>query len=373
MELFSISPRQSSAPRQAIRAHVQKCIAEGSARQLMAQVGIGLDSKIERDLVRELYAMDANLTAPLTTASVSTPVQFLQHWLPGLIEVVTAKRKIDDLIGVSTHGSWHQEEVVQQIIEYTGDVQPYADYGNVPLSSWNTNYERRTIVRFEDGMNVGRLEEARAAEARINSADSKRTGAAVSLEIQRNKVGFYGYNSGANRTYGFLNDPNLPAYVAVPNGAAGTPTWATKTYNEIVADILSALIALRTQSKERVDPTKDPITLAIATACVDRLATVSSFGNSVKQWLTSTYPNVRVESAPELDAANSSANVFYLFAETVQDSGTDDQRTFIQCVPTKFMTLGVEQRAKSYLEDYSNATAGVYVKRPYAIVRRSGI
>jgi len=42
-------------------------------------------------------------------------------------------------------------------------------------------------------------------------------------------------------------------------------------------------------------------------------------------------------------------------------------------VPTKFMTLGVDQRTKDYEEAYSNATSGVFVKRPYAFVRYSGI
>ena len=64
---------------------------------------------------------------------------------------------------------------------------------------------------------------------------------------------------------------------------------------------------------------------------------------------------------------------FYLWANSVEDGGTDDKRTMAQVVPAKFMALGVEQRAKAYLEDFTNATAGVFVKRPYAITRWSGI
>lgn len=373
MEIFAIGPRQfKQNDRRAIRAAVANAVESGSVRRLMAELGVGMDAQAERAL-SSMFAMDTDLVAPLTTASIGQPIQFYQHWLPGLVEVITAARKIDSLVGVSTQGAWHQEEIVQQIIEYTGATQQYGDYANTQKSSWNTNYERRTLVRFEDGIEVMRLEEARASEARINSGDSKRTAAAVALEIQRNRVGFFGFNNGANRTFGFLNDPNLPAYVNVPNGAGGSSTWASKTFNEIVSDILGAIVALRVQSQERIDPGKDPITLAVATAARDRMATVSQFGNSVMDWLTSTYPNIRVESAPELNAANGGANVFYMYAETVADSGSDDQRTFIQVVPTKFMTLGVQQFAKGYAEAYSNATAGVLLKRPYAVVRRSGV
>jgi len=44
-----------------------------------------------------------------------------------------------------------------------------------------------------------------------------------------------------------------------------------------------------------------------------------------------------------------------------------------QLVQTKFQTIGVEKRAKTYVEDYSNGTAGVLCKRPWAVVRVTGI
>ena len=40
------------------------------------------------------------LQPTVTTASIGTPVQFLQNWLPGFVFVVTAARKIDDIIGL---------------------------------------------------------------------------------------------------------------------------------------------------------------------------------------------------------------------------------------------------------------------------------
>ena len=60
-------------------------------------------------------------------------------------------------------------------------------------------------------------------------------------------------------------------------------------------------------------------------------------------------------------------------AENVNDGGSDGGAVFVQCVPARFLTIGVEKRAKNYLEDYANATAGVMCKRPYAVYRISGI
>jgi hypothetical protein len=94
----------------------------------------------------------------------------------------------------------------------------------------------------------------------------------VALDIQRNRVGFVGYNGGANRTYGFLNDPSLPAYSNVPNGASASPTWASKTYLEIIADIRGMVQALRTQMGDNIDPAKDKMTLALATNVIEYLS-----------------------------------------------------------------------------------------------------
>jgi hypothetical protein len=113
--------------------------------------------------------------------------------------------------------------------------------------------------------------------------------------------------------------------------------------------------------------------LGVASNSVDYLATVSQYGNSVMQWLTSTYPNCRIVDAPELNGAHASDNVFYLSADSVEDGGTDDKKTWVQVVPSKFKVLGIEQRAKGFVEDYSNATAGALLKRPYAVVRYYGI
>ncbi len=329
-------------------------------------------------IAQMVSAMDAfaqdDQQGGITTASITTPIQFLQNWLPGFVRVITAARKIDELVGVTTTGSWEDEEVVQGVMEYTGNAVPYGDYSNVPLSSWNANFERRTVVRYEKGIKVGMLEEARSARIRVSTAAEKRGAAALALEIERNKTGFYGYNSGANRTYGFLNDPNLPAYTTVAATGSGSSTlWSTKTFLNITADIREAMAALQNQSQDTINPEDTEITLAVATAVYQYLSVTSDFGISVRDWINKTYPKCRVVSAPQLTAANGGANVFYVYAEKVDDGASDDSRVFAQIVPAKFQTLGVEKQSKAYVEDYVNATAGVFVKRPYAIIRRSGV
>lgn len=340
---------------------------------LLSQLGINFSPRqLAAMAAQDGYGMDAQ--SPVTAPSIAVPIQFLQNWLPGFVRINTAARKADELMGISTMGSWEDEEIVQGILEPIGGAVPYGDYTNVPLSSWNTNFVRRTVVRMEKGLKVGSLEAARAARIRVDSASEKRGSAALALEIQRNLIGFNGFNSGADRTYGFLNDPSLPAYVTVAaTGTGSTTTWSTKTMLQIITDIQVAAAQLQIQSQDTINPQDTDTTLAVATAVYQYLSTPSDLGYSVIKWMKDTYPRMRVVSAPQLNAANGGANVFYLYAEKVDDGASDDSRVWLQCVPAKFQALGVEKLSKAYVEDYTNATAGAMCKRPYAVVRYSGV
>ena len=373
-ETFHVSGREASAR----RAKGQSLFAmdandAANSYQQLRNVGLGLDEADLRTMAS--FAMD-DAQGGVLTASIGTPVQFLQAWLPGLVRAVFKIRVIDELIGITTIGEWSDEEVVQGAIESMGDAVPYGDLSNVPFSDWNLNWERRTIVRFEKGFMVGRLEEARAAALRVSSQAEKRIAAATALDIQRNLVGFNGFNGGTDRTYGFLNDPYLPAYVTVANGAtSGSPLWSTKSTLDIIADLISAFQALEVQSGGNIQAKLDDTTLALPVGWDAYLGTPTTLGYSASEWLKENYPKCRVVTAPQLQAANGSANVFYLYADKVESDpeSTDDGRTWMQAVPAKFQTLGVQQEAKRYIEDFVCATGGVMAKRPWAVVRRSGI
>lgn len=334
-------------------------------------LGIDLPEFAIRKMI-ESRGMDA-LQPLVTTASMPVPVQFLQQFLPGLVYVATAKRKADEVLGITTAGDWYDEQIVQGILEPLGNPQPYGDYANTSFSSVNVNWIYRTVVRFEHGIRIGMLEEARMAQVNVDFAASARNAAAEVLEIERNTVAFFGYNNGLNNTYGFLTDPELPNYYTVPVGATGFTEWSTKSLLEIENDIRTMLVNLRTQSGEVVDPEDTEITLVLPSAVVDYLSVASDFNVAVRDWLTKSYPRVRVVSAVQLNGANGGANVGYMFAEKIDDQSTDGGRVWDQLVPAKFMVTGVDKRDKYYIENYVNATAGALLKRPYAVIRNSGI
>lgn len=353
-----------------VRAFAMTDCGENAVRSL-ARLGINIDPAIVHRQVRALAVGDSSFTPAVTQGSITTPIQFLQAWLPGFVQVVTAARKIDQCIGITTVGNFHDSEVVQGIVEPANSATEYGDYNAIPLSELNVNFERRSIVRGEHGMSVALLEEKRASAMNLNVAEQKRQAAAIGLEIMRNAIGFGGWYNGNNRTFGILNEPLLAAYVAVAGGV-----WATKDALAIMSDIRTAIARLRTQSQDNIDPENVDMVLLIATSCVDYLSAVTINGVSVRDWLTQTYKRVRIESAPQLNGAAAGANAFYLYAEHIDnsiDGSTDGGMVFKQLVVSKFQTIGVEKKAKRYIEDFANATAGALCARPYAVVRFSGI
>lgn len=350
-------------------------VSKDALAEFTKKLGFGFSPGAALDMARAYgggnYAMDS-IQTNVTPAAIPGLIQFHQYWMPGQVFVMTAAREIDNLVGISTMGEFSDEQIVQELLEQTGYARPYSDFGNVPLADWNLTFPYRTIVRFELGMRVGTLEEERSAKVRVNSGQAKRESCGENLEVTRNLIGFNGYNSGNNNTYGFLNDPGLPAIVNVANGASGSPEWSTKTFLEIQADLLTAFAQLRTQSKGNIDPKKTATVLALPVNAIDYLSTTSDFGVSVLNWMNTNYPMVRVESAIQLNTATGSgvgSGVFYLYAERVGGRSTDDGKTWVQAVPQKFRVLGVQKLTKGYQEDYANATAGVMLKRPWAVVR----
>lgn len=340
--------------------------------QALAEGWSNLDYSYQKAKRLATFASDS-LQPTITTASVGTPIQFLQNWLPGFIYTVTQIRAIDDFVGLFITGSWEDSQVVFGDLERTGYAFPYQDLSNVPFASWNPNFNIRTVTRWEEGLRVGNLEAAMSARMLIDTSMSKRQSCALQLEITRNQIGFVGYNTN-NATYGFLNDPNLPAYLEVAEGVSTETTWASKTYLEIIQDIITAAVTLQNNSGGIIDPYTTPMTLAVATAAVGYLAKTTDFpGVSVKKFLEDTYPLMKIKNAPQLNDANSGQNVFYLYADRITDESTDGGQTWVQAVQTRFQTLGILQANKYYEEDYVMATAGLILKRPWAVIRYFGI
>jgi len=372
-KVINVAPSRSSTAMDGKHLSNEAIKALAMDAATLAKMGVGMPRI--NSAMRNMIAMDS-ITQPVTTPSVGTPVQFLQEFLAGLVYILTTARKADTLAPVMTVGRWSDQEIVQQVLEHLGAPGLYKDHGDLPLTSWNLTYDRRDIVRFELGLQQQILEDERGQAIDLNSAQEKRAAVALAFEILRNEVFFNGYTTGGMRTYGILNDPNLPNFVTVAAGGGGGTEWSGKTVDERISDIVTAIQSLRLQSGSNIDPKSMPLTLGLPSNVVDLMHDVdgpNTYGYTVQKWLNENYPNITVEAIPQFENANAGESVFYLYAESVPGTGTDDGRSIYQLVPAKMQPLNTVQTVKGFDEGYTNALAGCYVKRGYAIVRFTGV
>lgn len=337
----------------------------------LASLGITLD---ESD-VGVKFCMDS-LPNMVTSPNISQLVQFFQWWMPGMIQVVTSARRADRILGRSIVGTWEDEEIVTTIKENTGKPQPYGDLTDIPLVSYNTNFAKRTNVRFEAGIQTGKLEDAKAARQRISPYNEKRQSLGNTFAIELNRIAFFGYDSyGANNltgglTYGILNEPNVGSATSLASNEGGTSTkFVDKTYLEICEDFTTALSALRVQSGDNFDPRTDACTCAIASSAYDSLSKQNIQGTqSVFDFLRKVYPNLEIVPVPELNGAGGAGVNDMIFM--VREIG--GQKVVDQLVTSTLRLLGVEPKAKGTIEGYTFSTAGSIVYMPIGVKRYTG-
>jgi hypothetical protein len=341
---------------------------DGMSESDLALLGVTADT--EHDGVK--MAMDA-VQAPITAATIGNLVQFFQYWMPEAFEIITAKRNADALFGRDVMGAWEDEEIVCRTLERTGQVMPYSDVSDVPLVSYNPAFEKRTNVRFELGMQSGKLSDLRAARMLVNPDTEKRAAIAQAFAINQNLVAFNGYNaynSSTNATgiacYGGLNDPNLMAYVTESNAAA----FSACTFATMVARINLWMTKLVSQTKQNANPFTDAMTMGIApTAYNAMVTTMNSLGTlSVLSWFKETYKNCDVIPVIELAGANGADDVAYIIMHAL-----NGKPVVRQAITAEMRLLGVEPKLKGTLEGYTSGTAGVFVTQGLGIVRATGV
>lgn len=354
---------------------------DGDIHQAIQSLGDKLGFEITVDQADHLkmhfaekaaLAMDA-VNNLVTTPSMPTENNALSAYLNGTVLAITAKNTSSYLLGEVIVGSWFMDTIKQKILEHIGAAKEYSDFDGIETRpTFNSNMEKRNIVRFQSGFRVGELERNKDAAGGINSVLTKRQAAIISLNKAQDDVQIYGWRNGDNLTYGWLNDPSLPAYVTLPNGASGKSTFADLTYKEQQNRITAGLTALRKNSGDQVDPEIDPIELHIASDVVDVLSDENEQGKSIRKWLAEVYPNVTIKSSRVFNGAHGGDNVFYLFATSVGGTGDDGGATVKNLIVTKARNMSVYQQHTIYEEKLMNASAGAMVCRPFAVYRASG-
>lgn len=335
----------------------------------LAKFGITMDSSVvnNAEYASVMHSFDADPNT-VTTPSIPTPVQFAQFWLTNIIKVITRARSLDKVVPRSTVGTWETEQIVATQLERVGQPALYGDFTKAPLANWNVVLETFDNVRFEMGINVGKLEEIRASQMRLNTYQLKREAVAEAFEILLNLIGWFGYVDGnGKKIKGLLNT------VTVSSGVYSDWSDSAKTFDDITTDIINLHGEAMTKVSGHYDPEVDSTTLALGLKQYNALSKMNSLGTkSVRAWIKETYPKMRIVACAELDKAYGSSGL----SET--GKGTSDLSLFIvdkidndvaiqQMLTSSFRQIGAQPTAKGNYEVYTCSTAGTLVRYPLAV------
>ena len=190
----------------------------------------------------------------------------------------------------------------------------------------------------------------------------------ISSVLTLNKYQNYTYFNGvANlQNYGLLNDPNLNAAITPVTKTAGGTTWTYLTPpNEINADVQKLFAQLNSQAGGNLKMDEKMI-LALSTTKMAQLANNSTFSINALQLIKTSFPNLRVETAPEYTTGG--GELMQLIVEEFEGQRTAD------CVFTeKLRSHAVVTGLSCWTQKKSQGSAGCVIYRPAMIAQMLGI
>ncbi len=233
------------------------------------------------------YSVPSNGVDPIINTIFSNRV-FMQLLQPTVSRRVSHEYQL---------GVWETESIRIPTVSYDGHSEIYADYGSGGMSTINSNWVPRDTLRMMTTVSYGELEIQLYGQAKIDAIGQKREGMAERIKLEQDKVWFFGY--AGKQVYGLLNAPELANKVAVsPNGASGFSYWSTKTYLEMVADVIALQAKIQVSTMSRADCYKDKFYLIVPPINMAYFATPGPFGfPSLKTYLLETFPGMEIVAA----------------------------------------------------------------------------
>lgn len=300
------------------------------------------------NMARATVANDADL---ITAPNAGILAMFTTYVDPRVIEIAVEPMKAAQIFGETKKGTWVDDNLQFPIAESTGEVSSYDDFGTNGMSGANVNWENRQPYHYQTIVEVGEREVERAGAAKLDWVARKQIAAALVLNKFQNKSYFYGVSGLAN--YGLLNDPSLS--VSLP----GSP-WTALTADQVFASIQGALYGrLIGQTKGLVDRDARMVLLLSPQNEVNLLKT-NQYNVNVVDQLKKNFPNMRVETAPEMSTA--AGELVYLVVEEYEGVRTIEP-TFTEKMRVHPMVLGLS----SWQQKRSQGTVGAIIYRPLMV------
>lgn len=326
--------------------------------KLAKKKGFFFDSATVTDKARA-----ASMVKDSLDPNAAVPAYMRAYITPEIIEELTAIRAYREIAPEVKNGDFTTAFAVFRCLEFTGNVQPYGDYDGAGQSNVNTNYPTREQYRFQTTLRVGDLEEKVNAEARIDLMEEKQRAAAINIDIAFNDFAMFGVQGKA--IYGLLNDPSLNAALT-PISVGGDTEWKDKDANAQYDDIVKLISSLYTQANGYINK-RTKTKLLVSPAMLALLDKVNTYGLSTYDMLTKNYPNMTIETVPELyDEATQTSTVMVKADEVrgqkVMEFGFSD----------KYYAHTMVRDLSNWKQKISAGTYGAIIYRPFAVATMTG-
>ena len=303
-------------------------------------------------------------SATITAASGGVPAFLSTIVDPQIVRILTAPTRAAEIYGETKRGDWTTTAVEFPIVESTGFTTSYGDWNNGGNVGANVNFMPRQPYLFQTIAQWGEHELARYGLAGINYASEMDIAAALTITKFMNKSYFYGISGLMN--YGAINDPNLVSPISPILKVAGGYLWTNATAQEIFNDINALFGQLVTQMGGLVVDSNTPMTLVMPSTLVPLMNKVSTFNVSAKQTIMETFPNLTVESPPEM--ATVGGNLLQLFIKIYD--GVD---TTYAAFTEKMRNHAVVTDLSGWKQKKSAGTIGMINRRPVAMSQMLGV
>ena len=268
------------------------------------------------------------------------------------------------LLPVSTEQDPGADRIIWRSFDQVGVAKIVADYANDFPRADVAGEEHISPVR-DIGSSYGySLKEIRRAQKAGVSLDAKRAEACRrAIDEKQDKIAWFGDSKA--KLPGFINAAGITEYVAA-NGAGGSKTWATKTADEIVADVAGIITA----AGEATNGIENPDTLILPLSLYNKLMTTPYGANRDKTilgFIRENYPQItRIDWVQDLAGAGAGG------ASRVMAYSRDPLKVEVQ-IPQRLEQFPPQQKGLAFDIICAQSTGGTLVYYPLSVVFCDGL
>lgn len=313
----------------------------------------------------------------MTNPNAGIPALLTTSIDPEVVRILFSPNKAAIIFGERRAGTWLDQTRIFPVAEQAGEVSTYGDYNGNGEVQVNVDFPNRQAYLFQCVKEYGELELERMGLAKLNWVSEKDQAAALVMNKYMNLTYFFGIQGLQN--YGLVNDPNLNAALTPAPKVAGGSKWIVNgvvvaTANEIYADIQSTYLQLIKQTQGLIQA-DSKLVLAMSPQSEVALTTTNSFNVNVNDLLKKNFPNLKVETAVQYGALNSSNPQGIAGGEFMQLIAKDieGQATGWCAFNEKMRSHPIIREMSSFRQKVTGGTWGCIIRIPAVISAMIGM